>query len=326
MEQWEAIRRLARKKRIEIRLIAGSDSGVALLEAAEQDTGLECRPVRSGDPLLCGAEAVLDPEAQAIWYNSDLDAGITILHRVHEFAHFWIDGAHSSCTAMDLNPDTSEDRTPIGVERVESYGPKERRELQANVFAREFLLPAKSIRSWFIQDNLDASAIAERVGVTEGVVFHQLLYALLTPPVEESISDGISPINSNGPKLDPSQEKAAHAHRGPILVEAGPGTGKTRTLVGRVTHLIQDQKVDPASILVLTFSNKAAEEMRERVARVLPAEAAHIWMGTFHSFGLELLRKYVRISVSHQNPMFSIQSPLCSFWSDRCPGCNSNTT
>lgn len=292
MEQWEAIRRLARAKRNEIRLIAGSDSGVALLKAAEQRTGLQCRSVRSGDPLLCGAEAVLDPEAQTIWYNSDLDVGITILHRAHEFAHFWIDGAHSACTATDLDPETSEDRTPIGVERVESYGPKERRELQANVFAREFLLPAISIRSWFIQEKLDAAAIAERVGVPEGIAFHQLLYALLTPKVEKSISEDISPSDSNGLGLDPSQEKAAHAPHGPLLVEAGPGTGKTRTLVGRVTHLIQDQKVDPASILVLTFSNKAAEEMRERVARVLPAEAPHIWMGTFHSFGLELLRKF----------------------------------
>ena len=77
-----------------------------------------------------------------------------------------------------------------------------------------------------------------------------------------------------------------------MLVEAGPGTGKTRTLVGRILELVQNRQVDPASILVLTFSNKAAEEMRERLAQVLPEQARLLTMGTFHAFGLELLRKH----------------------------------
>ncbi len=91
--------------------------------------------------------------------------------------------------------------------------------------------------------------------------------------------------------LDPSQRAAACVQHGPVLVEAGPGTGKTRALVGRVLHLL-DYGIDPRGILALTYSNKAAEEMRERVARVAPEAAPLIWMGTFHAFGLELLRKY----------------------------------
>ena len=78
---------------------------------------------------------------------------------------------------------------------------------------------------------------------------------------------------------------------GPLLLEAGPGTGKTRTLVGRIVFLLE-QKVPPTAILALTFSNRAAEEMRSRVADVNPEDAARIWIGTFHAFGLELLRKY----------------------------------
>ena len=75
------------------------------------------------------------------------------------------------------------------------------------------------------------------------------------------------------------------------MVEAGPGTGKTRTLVARVLHLL-DGGVSPEAILALTFSNKAAEEMRERIAQAAPDAAHRIWMGTFHAFGLELLRKH----------------------------------
>jgi DNA helicase-2/ATP-dependent DNA helicase PcrA len=71
---------------------------------------------------------------------------------------------------------------------------------------------------------------------------------------------------------------------GPFLLEAGPGTGKTRTLVARVLYLLYLQGVRPSSILALTFSNKAAEEMRARVALVAPDAAPHIWMGTFHAF------------------------------------------
>lgn len=98
--------------------------------------------------------------------------------------------------------------------------------------------------------------------------------------------------------LDESQRAAAQATRGPVLVDAGPGTGKTRTLGGRINHLLA-QGVRPSAILALTFSNKAAEEMRERVAKNRPDVAPAIWMGTFHAYGLELLRKYGdRIGIS----------------------------
>jgi len=94
------------------------------------------------------------------------------------------------------------------------------------------------------------------------------------------------------PDLDESQKKAAHAEVCPLLVKAGPGTGKTRTLVGRMVHLLSAKQVRSEAILALTYSNKAAEEMRSRVGRVLPQESLKIWMGTFHAFGLEILRKY----------------------------------
>jgi DNA helicase-2/ATP-dependent DNA helicase PcrA len=76
-----------------------------------------------------------------------------------------------------------------------------------------------------------------------------------------------------------------------LLVDAGPGTGKTRTLVHRIQHLL-DNGASPASILALTFSNKAAEEMRERLSASNGDAAIEMWVGTFHAFGLELITKY----------------------------------
>lgn len=75
------------------------------------------------------------------------------------------------------------------------------------------------------------------------------------------------------------------------MLQAGPGTGKTRTLVARVESLFNDG-IDPRRILLLTFSNKAAAEMSERIARKQPHAAAALWVGTFHGFGLDLLRRF----------------------------------
>jgi len=92
-------------------------------------------------------------------------------------------------------------------------------------------------------------------------------------------------------RLNNKQRDAAR-HRGvAFLLQAGPGTGKTRTLVARVESLLDDG-VDPRRILLLTFSNKAAAEMTERIAQKRPQEAAALWIGTFHGFGLDILRRF----------------------------------
>ncbi len=73
------------------------------------------------------------------------------------------------------------------------------------------------------------------------------------------------------------------------MIVAGAGSGKTRVITYRVAHLIR-KGVDPFSILVLTFTNKAAKEMRERIMKVVGTEAKNIWMGTFHSVFAKILR------------------------------------
>ena len=89
--------------------------------------------------------------------------------------------------------------------------------------------------------------------------------------------------------LNPSQKEAVEQTNGPVMIVAGAGSGKTRVITCRVAHLIT-KGVDPFNILVLTFTNKAAKEMRERIMQAVGQEAKNIWMGTFHSVFAKILR------------------------------------
>lgn len=94
-------------------------------------------------------------------------------------------------------------------------------------------------------------------------------------------------------ELNPAQKEAALATEGPLLILAGAGSGKTKTLTHRIALLVADRKVWPSHILAVTFTNKAAREMRERLAHLLnlPLERSFMpWMGTFHSICVRLLR------------------------------------
>jgi DNA helicase II / ATP-dependent DNA helicase PcrA len=92
--------------------------------------------------------------------------------------------------------------------------------------------------------------------------------------------------------LNPEQRAAVEHFEGPILALAGAGSGKTRVLTTRIAHLIHEHGVDPASIFAVTFTNKAAGEMRTRIRRLLGREPAGMWVGTFHSIGARLLRRH----------------------------------
>lgn len=90
-------------------------------------------------------------------------------------------------------------------------------------------------------------------------------------------------------QLNDAQREAAGCIEGPVMIIAGAGSGKTRTLTFRIAHLIE-QGVDPFNILALTFTNKAAKEMKDRIIKLVGAEAKNIWMGTFHSVFARILR------------------------------------
>ena len=235
MNQWQAIRQLARKKRAEIDPLAKLEKADDLLAAAASETQILCEGLAADDPLLYGAEAVLDTYVHRIWYNREIDPAWLAVYKAHEYAHCWIEGGKSACSTLEFESRLAEEKSPLGIDRVESYSPKERREALANVFAREFLLPTDWLRARFIQDHWLASTIAAHVGVPENLVFHQLTDALLLPTDEGTVSLKKTPTISVG--LDEYQEHAATISKGPLLVNAGPGTGKTRTLVGRIEYL-----------------------------------------------------------------------------------------
>ena len=89
--------------------------------------------------------------------------------------------------------------------------------------------------------------------------------------------------------LNPSQKEAVLHPKGPCLVIAGAGSGKTRVLTYRIAHLIKEG-IDPFSILALTFTNKAAKEMKNRIEGIVGTDARSLWMGTFHSIFARILR------------------------------------
>ena len=93
-------------------------------------------------------------------------------------------------------------------------------------------------------------------------------------------------------KLNPMQKEAVLHTQGPLLILAGAGSGKTRVLTHRIAYLIDEYDVNPWNILAITFTNKAAGEMRERVDQIVGFGSEQIWVSTFHSMCVRILRRF----------------------------------
>lgn len=289
MDSFEPIREAAAS--LHAMLVAkGADpaSPLSLVESAVDYLDLELTWLASDNPSLKGARALYDAQAGAILASQAGALQDRMILIAHELGHVVIHDVSSDCSSLDVDATRSTEAAPVGLQRVEDYGVKERRELQANVFGREFLLPRTEARALHLAGE-SASAISRRLDLPINLVRQQILDAILLPTAEPESEPAEKPSRTVG--RDESQIRAA-AHRGsPFLLQAGPGTGKTRTLVRRVLSLLEDS-VDPAAILVLTFSNRAAGELAERLAEAAPVAAPQIWIGTFHAFGLDLARRY----------------------------------
>jgi superfamily I DNA/RNA helicase len=249
--------------------------------------GIDVEPTAAGAAMLNGGRAAL-LSGNLILHEKTGSSFEDAFLVAHELGHVELgdDNPLQQTSSVDIDPTRPLEPTPIGLDRVVGYGRRQRREVQMDLFAREFLLPRDLMRTLHIDQGLSASAIVANFAAPFEVVAQQMLDALLLPPIE--------PEDERREKeREPNPEQAAAAsYRGKaFLLEAGPGTGKTQTLVARVESLLEDG-VDPRKILLLTFSNKAAAEMADRIAQKAPEAAAAMWIGTFHAFGLDFVRRF----------------------------------
>jgi superfamily I DNA/RNA helicase/Zn-dependent peptidase ImmA (M78 family) len=294
--------------------LADGASTIAPIERMCDDCRLLLQVCPPHDVMLGGAYSRLQlwvweqPEAGGIiWLSADLDPELRRFAIAHELGHFVLHRGegirgYAPCDerAVDQQADAAALRSEDHI--VEEYSPRVRREQEANAFAAELLAPRAEMRRIFTSSPAIGTALlAAHFGISPLLARRRLIDAVLAPPrpanqpgesAQETDSDkGLRPTPGELiARLDEGQRLAARA-AGPALVVAGPGTGKTATLVGRVAHLIEERHIPPEKVLALTFSNRAAGEMRERLERSgLPGERMPIM--TIHAFAATLLREY----------------------------------
>jgi superfamily I DNA/RNA helicase len=307
--------------------------------------GLEIATFDPGD-YPKGTYGFLEPGENLIWLRRHLPEGMhrftlaheighAILHRQAEHQHIPLRlprtvGVLETGTAFDdpckeqdvresvtdlFFQDQIEEQLGIGI----SYDPRSQREIAANIFAAELLMPLERVRTLYLSAETPASELAGIFGVSKSALLNRIS-ALLTfsetngnrsgdydsRPLDEDAHPGVDgyghddsgniqmpaeTIPTPQKHYDEFQQAAIEAPT-PALIVAGPGSGKTSTLIGRVEYLIHKQGIAPENILALTFSRKAAEEMHERLQGVLDEQDTFPMVSTFHAFCAEQLRTY----------------------------------
>ena len=289
MDTWRDIRLKARE--CHYKALDGSNGNRdsdALIKAALELDDLQIHRYQPGTVVGDGVYGFLDRDAMIVNVASGQTPQNERVVIAHEYGHYHMHrDPRSEVTLVSVG--LGGDPIDSGAGRVEGYSPRERKEVQADIFAGEFLCPSDWLRQELLERSRRPREIAEQLGLPPNLVMNQTIRALLLPPLVAPAAE----VTAQPPQLDESQHEAATWDRGPLLVDAGPGTGKTRTLIHRI-HYLLDKGISPASILALTFSNKAAEEMRERLSTSNSNAAIEMWIGTFHAFGLELVTKWHR--------------------------------
>jgi superfamily I DNA/RNA helicase len=286
MDVWSDIRLAARRCRADAVAAAGGkqDAGsviAGMIEVHELELD-EFVPGTSVEDHVLGWFERAPKIVHVAKGQTDEDRAVVI---AHEFGHFVLH-SDAETDVTDVSMLLSGEPVEAGAARVDGYSSRERKEIQADVFAGEFLCPTDWLRDRLVGGE-KPSALAKELGLPYGLVLQQTIRALLLPPLQ---APPASPAGEAVYELDDDQKAAVSWDAGPLLVHAGPGTGKTRTLVERISRILAEAKAE--SVLALTFSNKAAEEMRERLSLADPASAIEMWVGTFHAFGLELVTRF----------------------------------
>jgi DNA helicase II / ATP-dependent DNA helicase PcrA len=299
----------ARARAREERNSLGSTSkglSVRLKERIWEQYEIEIVPA-DGESFLQGGRGEVVPAEGCLYYDRKLDGKPDELLEViaHEYGHLVLHHEAFAPAGHDLLRGSA--FLNSGAPSLSRYSPKSQREAEASAFAAELICPAGEIFERWKQDQ----TIAIGTLVDEFCATSSLVRLQLTEGLHELVA-GVQQthLKQKEESTTPEQEKAAIAFGIPVMLDAGPGTGKTRTLVRRIVHLVREQHVEPEQILVLTFSNEAAAELQERIRQSLGGEqASRLLASTFHGFGVILLN-----ALGHHvglNVDFSIVDEIC---------------
>lgn len=272
-----------------------------------------------------GTYGFLEPGEQLIWLCRNLSVTLRRFTLAHELGHVVLHShipvghdlptssfsrltpanmpdvsAEDPCQAHDIQ----EELTGLLEQQVEelgnaAYDPRSQRELAANLFAAELLMPLERVWDLYVRQHVAPDELALLFHVSQAAMLNRLTGLLSEPSRPTSIAvaqKNLSLIRPAAPtpasarrSYDQFQQAAIEAPT-PALVVAGPGSGKTSTLIGRADFLLRQQNVRAEHILALTFSRKAAQEMQERLQSILPPGQLPPTISTFHAFCAELLR------------------------------------
>lgn len=275
-----------------------------------------------------------DDEENLIWIRRDLTETLRRFTLAHEIGHalFHCQGGHrlrqfttyystsdsanyphagipalsrlSPCHENDVHEDIAtlleQDQLQETLGSSHHYDPRSERELVANLFAAELLIPGEKLTALYLHERVPAYTLATSFRVSQTALLTRLISVLKhTEPMPTDTADEPTPLNatqqaSTTPtkkQYDTFQQAAIEAPT-PALIIAGPGSGKTSTLIGRAEYLMHMLKVPPQHILALTFSRKATREMEERLQQLLGGQIDMPEVSTFHAFCADLLRQY----------------------------------
>lgn len=284
--------KFARRKARECRKLVGI-SATQLLARIEQylwdKYKIELVSVEAS--VINGGRAELRPDEGCLYYDENLnenpDEKLFVIS--HEVGHLEL---HPRLTRGCAEPD------PVygsmygcaGTDSLTRYNSRSREEAEANAFAAEFLCPSDEVfRLWLTNKDATAEKLAETLGAPFFIVNSQLAEALYLKAFNFDSSSSSS--KKDDKECDLIQEEAATFTGSPVLINAGPGTGKTKTLIRRIEFLLG--KYEPENFLVVTFSNEAATELIERVTAKFDEDiASRLTVTTFHGFGLTILQHH----------------------------------
>jgi DNA helicase-2/ATP-dependent DNA helicase PcrA len=258
--------------------------------AAHMATTWNIETVAVSPAQMDGSVGEVKPDSGILKYDRTLSPSDTLAVFAHELGHLAL---HKRLTDRSVPPDPvlGSAYADAGPGAVARYSPRAMEEAQATAFATEFLCPSEELFvTWRASPASSSASLAADFGAPIRTVQAQLAHALH----EFALGTGTTASGTSREiALTPSQREAANCTGRPVLVDAGPGTGKTATLIGRIKILLEAHSARPEQMLVLTFSNEAAQELHGRIQLAFGAAAAdEMTIATFHGFGMSFLHHH----------------------------------